>query len=55
MTGDRRAAHRLPDRDLVLPLTTGEKTGPNPESDGVMWLLKAGLLLRNVVESNAGT
>ena len=30
----------VPDRDLVLALTTGEETGSNEATNGVMWLLK---------------
>jgi acetylornithine deacetylase/succinyl-diaminopimelate desuccinylase-like protein len=30
----------VPERDLVLALTAGEETGGDPESNGVMWLLK---------------
>lgn len=30
----------VPDRDLVLALTTGEETGASPETNGVMWLLE---------------
>jgi acetylornithine deacetylase/succinyl-diaminopimelate desuccinylase-like protein len=30
----------VPDRDLVLALTTGEEQGTNESSNGIMWLLK---------------
>ncbi len=30
----------VPDRDLVLALTTGEEQGTNETSNGIMWLLK---------------
>lgn len=30
----------VPDRDLLLALTTGEEQGSDPDSNGVMWLLK---------------
>jgi acetylornithine deacetylase/succinyl-diaminopimelate desuccinylase-like protein len=29
----------VPDRDLILALTAGEETGPDAESNGVIWLL----------------
>jgi acetylornithine deacetylase/succinyl-diaminopimelate desuccinylase-like protein len=30
----------VPDRDLILALTTGEESGPDAETNGVIWLLE---------------
>jgi acetylornithine deacetylase/succinyl-diaminopimelate desuccinylase-like protein len=47
----------VPERDLVLALTTGEETGSNPETNGVMWLLKQHRTLMDaafVINGDAG-
>jgi acetylornithine deacetylase/succinyl-diaminopimelate desuccinylase-like protein len=47
----------VPERDLILALTAGEETGPNPETNGVMWLLRHHGALRDiayVINGDAG-